>query len=75
MEFPNLTAAVRLAQNPDFHRRTKHITIKHFFIREKFTEGLINIKYVSTQKQLFDLLTKPLHEERMKLFCIEIGLI
>jgi transposase InsO family protein len=33
------SAAVRLAQNPEFHRRTKHISIKHFFIREKVTEG------------------------------------
>ena len=26
------SAAVRSSQNPEFHRRTKHIAIKHFFI-------------------------------------------
>ncbi|GBP12337.1 Retrovirus-related Pol polyprotein from transposon TNT 1-94 [Eumeta japonica] len=26
------TAAIRLAQNPEFHNRTKHIAVKHFFI-------------------------------------------
>ncbi|XP_073821575.1 uncharacterized protein [Musca autumnalis] len=29
------TAAIRLSQNPEFHKRTKHIYLKHFFIREK----------------------------------------
>ncbi|XP_073822557.1 uncharacterized protein [Musca autumnalis] len=29
------TAAIRLSQNPEFHKRTKHISLKHFFIREK----------------------------------------
>jgi hypothetical protein len=28
------SAAVRLAQNPEFHRRTKHIFIKHFYQRK-----------------------------------------
>ncbi|GBN94174.1 hypothetical protein AVEN_264091-1 [Araneus ventricosus] len=26
-------AAIRLAQNPEFHRRTNHINLKHFFVR------------------------------------------
>ena len=39
----NNSAAVRLAQNPEFHRRTKHISIKHFFIQEKVTEGKYKI--------------------------------
>ena len=29
------TAAVRLAQNPEFHRRTKHIEPKHFHVQER----------------------------------------
>ena len=35
------SAAVRLSQNPEYHRRTKHIPIKHFFVREKVSEELI----------------------------------
>ncbi|KAG5882488.1 hypothetical protein JTB14_008461 [Gonioctena quinquepunctata] len=37
------SAAVRLAQNPEFHRRTKHISIKYFFIREKISEGKLGV--------------------------------
>ncbi|KAG5861007.1 hypothetical protein JTB14_015716 [Gonioctena quinquepunctata] len=27
-------AAIKLAENPEYHRRTKHIHIRHFFVRE-----------------------------------------
>ncbi|KAG5874732.1 hypothetical protein JTB14_012479 [Gonioctena quinquepunctata] len=37
------SAAVRLSQNPEFHRRTKHIPIKYFFIREKISEGKLGV--------------------------------
>ena len=32
-------AAIRLAHNPVLHRYTKHILIRHFFVREKVSEG------------------------------------
>ncbi|GFU02585.1 retrovirus-related Pol polyprotein from transposon TNT 1-94 [Trichonephila clavipes] len=53
-------AAVKLSHNPEYHRRTKHIEIKHFFMREKVLEGKLNVKQVSTEKQVSDILTKPL---------------
>ncbi|XP_073817619.1 uncharacterized protein [Musca autumnalis] len=37
------TAAIRLSQNPEFHKRTKHISLKHFFIREKLHAKTVNI--------------------------------
>lgn len=69
------SAAVRLAQNPEFHRRTKHIATKHFFIREKVTEGKIEIQQVSTEKQIADIMTKPLPCPRLKILCSEMGLL
>ncbi|GFX51725.1 retrovirus-related Pol polyprotein from transposon TNT 1-94 [Trichonephila clavipes] len=44
-------AAVKLSHNPEYHRRTKHIEIKHFFVHEKVLEGKLNVKQVSTEKQ------------------------
>ena len=29
------SAAVKLERNPEFHSHTKHINVKHFFVREK----------------------------------------
>lgn len=37
-------AAVRLAHNPEFHMRTKHIHIRYFFARELVLNGTIDVK-------------------------------
>lgn len=67
-------AALRLTQNPEFHRRTKHISIKHFFIREKVSEGKIEVAKISTENQLADMMTKPLSKTRLEALCTKINL-
>lgn len=67
-------AAIRLAQNPEFHRRTKHIRIRHFFVREMVTAGEIDVSKVDSEKQLADILTKPLNSVRFKNLCIKMGI-
>lgn len=69
------SAAVRLAQNPEFHRRTKHISIKHFFIREKVTEGKLDVQQISTEHQVADIMTKPLPKTRLRILCVKMGLM
>jgi hypothetical protein len=32
-----------LAKNPEFHQQTKHINVKHHFIREHVTTEVINL--------------------------------
>ncbi|XP_073811647.1 uncharacterized protein [Musca autumnalis] len=59
------TAAIRLSQNPEFHKRTKHISLKHFFIREKVIEGDIIVYQISTEYQIADMMTKPLPKLRL----------
>lgn len=68
------TAAIRLAQNPEFHRRTKHIAIKNFFVREKVTNGEITVQQISTEQQVADVMTKPLGATRLKILCAKMGL-
>jgi hypothetical protein len=52
--------AMRLATSPSTHQRTKHIDIKHHLIRELIDRGTIELRYVATEKQQADLLTKAL---------------
>ena len=68
------SAAVRLAQNPEFHRRTKHISIKYFFIREKVIEGKLKIQQIPTEQQIADILTKPLEKTRLNILSKKMGL-
>ncbi|GBM51839.1 Copia protein [Araneus ventricosus] len=52
--------AIKLAENPIFHRRTKHIDIRHHFVREALYNNVINIKFISTEDMAADVLTKAL---------------
>ena len=58
------TSAICITKNPAQHSRTKHIDIRHHFIRDHFTKGDIDIQFVPTDSQLADIFTKPLHFDR-----------
>jgi hypothetical protein len=53
-------SAIKLAKNPVFHARTKHIEVHHHFIREKLLRGEICLNYISTDDQPADIFTKAL---------------
>ncbi|KAG5871370.1 hypothetical protein JTB14_028903 [Gonioctena quinquepunctata] len=69
------SAAVRSVQNPEFHRRTKHISIKYFFIREKISEGKLGVQQIPTEEQIADMMTKSLPRPRLQILCNQIGLM
>jgi hypothetical protein len=52
-------SAVRLSYNPEYHQRTKHILVRYHYTRQKVNEGNIEKKYIPTEDQLADILTKP----------------
>jgi hypothetical protein len=56
-------SAIRMADNPVEHNRTKHIAIWYHFLRDHQQREDIEISYVSTKEQLADIFTKPLDEK------------
>ena len=43
-----------------FYAKTKHIEIDCHFVREKIANKQIKVRYVPTEQQVADLITKPL---------------
>ncbi|GJR07730.1 copia protein [Tanacetum coccineum] len=55
--------AIDLSKNPVQHYRTKHIEIRHHFLRDNVQKGNISIEKVSSEDNIADILTKPLKRE------------
>jgi hypothetical protein len=56
-------SAIRMADNPVEHSRTKQIAIRYHFLRDHQQRGDIEITYINTKDQLADIFTKPLDEK------------
>jgi hypothetical protein len=68
-------SAISLSKNPVFHDRSKHIDLRYHFIRECAEVGKVEVKYVSTDEQLADILTKPLGRIRFQELRSKIGMV
>ena len=56
-------ATIKISENATALRRSKHIDIRHHFLREHIDHGLIKLVPVSTTDQLADVMTKVLGRE------------
>lgn len=66
-------SAVMLAKNPVHHSRTKHIEIKHHFIRELISKEEIRLEHCSTNEQVADVMTKSLARKKHEEFFSRLG--
>ena len=54
--FENNQATIKMAKNPQYHGRSKHISIKYHFIREQVSSNLIELRYCRTDNMIADIL-------------------
>jgi hypothetical protein len=54
--------AIALAKNSQFYAQTKHINIQYHFVQEKVNKRLVQLKYIETNEQVADGLTKALNK-------------
>ncbi|XP_068497825.1 secreted RxLR effector protein 161-like [Phaseolus vulgaris] len=69
------TSAINLTKNHIQHSRTKHIEIRHHFIRDHIANGDCEVKFVSTKRQLTAIFTKPLSKDRLHSLRNELGIL
>lgn len=53
-------SAIELSKTGNYKPRTKHIDVKHHFVREKLIDNTINIQHISSKEMVADILTKSL---------------
>jgi len=68
------TAAIQFARDPKFHRKTKHIKMRYYFVRNAIKQKEIAIKYVSTSRMIADPLTKSILKDAFKAHVMSLGL-
>nr|GEX86403.1 hypothetical protein [Tanacetum cinerariifolium] len=59
-------SAICIVKNPSYHSKTKHIEIRHHFIRDCFEKKLTSVDHIHTDKNVADLLTKPFDAGRFQ---------
>jgi len=69
------TSAINLSKNLGLHSRTKHIEIRHHFLRDHVQKGDCILEFVDTKNRLADIFTKPLPKENFFAIRRELRLI
>ena len=59
-------SAICLLKNPVFHKRVKHIDVRFHYVRERYAAKEFSLKYVASNEQQADILTKSLPRQQFQ---------
>ena len=68
-------SAIKLAGNPIFHARSKHIETHYHFVREKVLSQDVELQKIHTNEQVADIFTKALAKLKFEVFRKALGVI
>ncbi|GJZ62772.1 putative ribonuclease H-like domain-containing protein [Tanacetum coccineum] len=68
-------STICIVKNPVFHSKTKHIEIRHHFIRDSNEKKLIQMIKIYTDQNVTDLLTKAFDISRFQYLIASIGML
>ncbi|KAJ1696523.1 hypothetical protein LUZ63_005035 [Rhynchospora breviuscula] len=69
------TSAILISKNPVLHSRTKHIEIRHHFIRDHVEKGDVELVHIDTKEQIVDIFTKPLPTQQHVELRFKLGML
>lgn len=65
---------VAIANNPTFHKKTKHIDLKYHWVQEKVQAGRFKVELCHNEDQAAGVLTKALPHPKHQCHKKEMGL-
>lgn len=67
-------SSIKISSSDGFNSRTKHIDIRHHFVRDKVLGGDIEVRYVRTDEMVADVLTKATTYTKLAYCSMGMGL-
>jgi hypothetical protein len=58
--------AKAIGENPVTYERSKHISIKYHYTREKILNETVSLQYIHTKKNIADCLTKTMAKQTLQ---------
>ena len=68
-------SAIKLAHNPVYHARTKHVELQYHFVREKIESNETELIFCNTKDNVADIFTKPLGKIKFEVFRSQLGIV
>ena len=69
------TSVINILKNPMMHTKTKHIYIKHHFLRELVQDKEVKLEYVNTKEEIVDIFPKTLPKDAFLYLRGKLGVI
>ena len=68
-------SCVKMSINLVQHDRTKHVEMKYHYVPEMVQRRAVELRYVPTDEQIADVLTKPLGQGKFVYFQDRLGVV
>ena len=68
-------SCIKISSNPVFHDHSKHMEMRYHYLRDMVQRRAISLRYIPTDEQTADVLTKPLSKTKFEYFRDKLGVV